>query len=75
MLYIIKDSVYVRVAEGFNKCVMHKKQVNGDPVYYLVATKAHLDSLPSDYAVVTMQEAIARYGHMAVDDDESTREA
>lgn len=68
-MIVIKNAVYVRNPKGYAKCVLHKKEINGRPVYSLAETKVIINELPKEYAVMTLPEIIAKYGVDAVDDD------
>ncbi|MCM1233017.1 MAG: hypothetical protein NC489_23075 [Ruminococcus flavefaciens] len=74
-MYSIKNAIYVQSVKGYNKCVLHKQQVDGRTVYHLVETKINLPELPKDFSVLTLPEIIAKYGRDAVDDDATVKEA
>lgn len=71
-MIVIKGSVYVHSHRGYTKCVLHKRQLQGQDVYNLVETKVVISELPEDYEVLTYDEVIARYGAgAAINDAES----
>ncbi len=67
-MIVIKDNVYVRGPKGYVKCVLHRKDARGQPVYFLVETKVIIPELPIEYQNMTLSEVIAKYGNSAVVD-------
>lgn len=73
-MIVIGNNVYVSKSAGYAKCVLHKKQVRDRAVFSLEETTSAIKTLPADYAVMTFQEIIAKFGHIAVDDDAPSKE-